>query len=375
MNLKNKTAALVLAALMLLPTAVTNAAASDVRESALSVEDIPTVTQGETLFYTVTLGSEETEFSFKTESLYKPVANTFEKGFALYASLYKVEADGTESAVVQRLRVDCNTLSFTFKNLAPATTYRLKLSRIMPTDENRIVLPVNSYDYYWDGGATEEKTAQDRKNLVMDRVFGKHVFDENDERPITRAEAARFFYILYTADAEELPAPCASPIDYADLTSENEPAYSYIQFLSTIGIFKGNTEGRVRPYDYLTDREAWVMFVRFAEKEHAVPQSGYPFGYLSVFSNLGLLQNENYSLDRPAYFTLREFALATERLLTLNMDFPVAYDAESGLTEWDARDTTEPYFAFTARKLNALELLTKIEWIYDERVTIPTDEE
>ena len=76
MNLKNKTAALVLAALMLLPTAVTNAAASDVRESALSVEDIPTVTQGETLFYTVTLGSEETEFSFKTESLYKPVANT-----------------------------------------------------------------------------------------------------------------------------------------------------------------------------------------------------------------------------------------------------------------------------------------------------------
>lgn len=117
------------------------------------------------------------------------------------------------------------------------------------------------------------------------------------------------------------------------------------------------------------------MFVRFAEKEHAVPQSGYPFGYLSVFSDLGLLQNENYSLDRPAYFTLREFALATERLLTLNMDFPVAYDAESGLTKWDARDITKPYFAFTARKLNALELLTKIEWIYDERVTIPTDEE
>ena len=359
MSLKNKTAALVLAALMLLPTAV-SASTADFTDFAVTLADLPTVMEGEITDRIVTLGADETEFTFNAAKYYlrDKRLDFLLREFALFASLYKTEADGSESTVVRFLRIDDSVI--TFKNLIPGATYRLAFSCIMPKEEDRMTLRINrqgdeNYDTYLDS------VLKIRQNAVLDRVFGKHTFDESDERPITRAEAARLLYILYTGDNANLPVLNGYPMGYGDLTSENEPAYSYIQFLTALGLFRGNAQGRVRPYDYLTENEAWTLFVRFAGKEQAAQAGGYPLGYLSLAGDLGLLARDSYTLDGRSHITLSDFAYAVKNLSDVRMDYPVAYDAQTGLLTYADRS---PKTFYERRMLNAVEMLTDCEY-YD----------
>ncbi len=359
MSFKNKTAALVLAALMLLPTAV-SASTADFTEFAVTLADLPTVMEGEITDRIVTLGADETEFTFNAAKYYlrDKRLDFLLREFALFASLYKTEADGSESTVVRFLRIDDSVI--TFKNLTPGATYRLAFSCIMPKEEDRMTLRIKrqgdeNYDSYLDS------VLKLRQNAVLDRVFGKHTFDESDERPITRAEAARFLYILYTGDNVNLPVLNGYPMGYGDLTSENEPAYSYIQFLTALGIFRGNAQGCVRPYDYLAENEAWTLFVRFAGKEQAAQAGGYPLGYLSIAGDLGLLARDSYTLDGRSYITLSDFAYAVKNLSDVRMDYPVAYDAQTGLLTYADRS---PKTFYVRRMLNAVEMLTDCEY-YD----------
>lgn len=82
---------------------------------------------------------------------------------------------------------------------------------------------------------------------------------------------------------------------------------------------------------------------------------------MSLAGDLGLLARDSYTLDGRTHITLSDFAYAVKNLSDVRMDYPVAYDAQTGLLTYADRS---PKTFYERRMLNAVEMLTDCEY-YD----------
>ena len=113
-------------------------------------------------------------------------------------------------------------------------------------------------------------------NTDVDHYRYMNVYKENGEtyvkpdQPITRAELANVIYNLLNSNIKNVAV--VSPIQYTDLTSDNE-YYKQITFLSYKGYMQGYPDGTFQPDGLLTRAEFAEVIVRsqrLARNENAL---------------------------------------------------------------------------------------------------------
>lgn len=124
--------------------------------------------------------------------------------------------------------------------------------------------------------------------------------DENGdlrlEDHITRAEAAKMIcvagdLVLSTENNEKL---------FHDL-NESHWAYQYVSTAKKNGIINGDENGYFHPESNITNEEIVKMIVcLLGYREMAETRGGYPAGYTSTASRLGITKNLNLKADTPA---------------------------------------------------------------------------
>lgn len=141
--------------------------------------------------------------------------------------------------------------------------------------------------------AAERADISENTDLAMFINLGVFDDDVTGDAVVTRDELARIIAkIIYNGT---LPSDKSNPAAYIDITSEQ---LGYINAITKMGIMNGVGNGCFAPdanVTYIQALKAVVAFMGYSVK--AEEKGGYPSGYLSVASELGLTKNILASTD------------------------------------------------------------------------------
>jgi len=124
---------------------------------------------------------------------------------------------------------------------------------------------------------------------------------------------------------------------FADVPDDDSARTRVISVAFANGIITGEPGGMFRPDDFITNAEVITMAVRIlGHGERAIELGGFPYGYLEVSREIGLLQNTYYyhrfsayenvyrivdSRNKNAYMSNGTFELLYQSLT--NMVYPI----------------------------------------------------
>ncbi|HWI66606.1 MAG TPA: S-layer homology domain-containing protein, partial [Symbiobacteriaceae bacterium] len=161
------------------------------------------------------------------------------------------------------------------------------------------------------------------------------------ERSISRAEVAT---ILARISGAKVDVSLAGPAKYPDVATTHW-ATRYISATTTLGLMKGDPDGKFRPEDPISRAEVATIAVRF---KHLFPTEGIAFadtaghwgvGYVKAAADAGLMNGYPDGTFRPSNAISRaEFVTVINRLLSRGPLF----DRPSG--RWP--DVTADHWAF-----------------------------
>ena len=131
---------------------------------------------------------------------------------------------------------------------------------------------------------------------------------------LTRNTFSEKLFSLYNLDINSLAYPEKAFYD----VSEEDASYPAIMYLYKNGIMRGYQDGSFKPEYFITGIEAVVSFVNFLGYSYkADAEGGYPTGYISTATSLGLLKGLN--LDYSYKLNGAEMAKLIDNALTIPM--------------------------------------------------------
>lgn len=180
--------------------------------------------------------------------------------------------------------------------------------------------------------------AEDNSELTMFKNLGVIDTDAAGTDTVTRdALAKAIAKIVYNGT---LPTDKSNPTAYTDISAEQ---LGYINAITKMGIMNGVGNGCFAPeanVTYVDALKTVVAFMGYSVK--AEDKGGYPSGYLSVASELGI--TKNISADTSSYITFDSLAWILKNASDTDMVYKV--------TDSKGRITLEKVGSFLSRYMN-----------------------
>jgi len=147
---------------------------------------------------------------------------------------------------------------------------------------------------YWGimmlGGLPESETTP------LARMVGRNITRAEVATLTTRMSVAEWFMLDSAVNIEDI---------FLDVGFRHW-AVIYLSLAYEKGIVMGDGDGNFRPNDNITERETVTMIVRaLGYSETARELGGFPYGYIQVAEELGLLEHTIMTLDSEREYLLR----------------------------------------------------------------------
>lgn len=142
---------------------------------------------------------------------------------------------------------------------------------------------------------------------------------------ITRAEAIKMICV-----AGELKATSADEEMFPDV-DESHWAYKYIYIAKTNGVIEGDEKGFFNPEDNVTNEEIIKMIVCLTGYHVAAEtRGGYPAGYTSQASRIGITEGMQFEVNVPAI--RKDVGIMISKALDIPMMIEGETDEEGGVS-------------------------------------------